>query len=795
MEYMMNRHFQFIATALLAICGSVYGQNKFTVNGRVISSITREPVEYATVYIKGEKSLYAIADSLGKFSIADVPAGIYRIEASSVGYLSAVSPEYIISAATPFIELAMEEDISTLDGVTVRSTVLERVKDSPIGKQIIGTADIEKIPGANKDISRVIRSYPGVGYSPVGYRNDLIVRGGSPAENSFYLDGIEIPNINHFSTQGASGGPVGIINADLIEQVQFYTGALPAEKGGVLSSVMDISLKDGDLYKNIYKGKVGASEVGFSGSGHIGEKTTFIYSVRQSYLQFLFKMLGLPFLPNYIDGQFKIKHRISSKDEIFVMGLAGIDKMKLNTDEKGEEVEYMLGHLPVIRQNTFTVGGAYTHYGNRNRLNVSLSYSRLDNKMTKYIDNNSSSEENLMYRIISKEKKLNLRSENRFYLGRFKVLGGIQATYNRYEMDSYERGYGYLPENEYTTDLPLYIYVIFGCGTFESYDKKLDVQIGFRSEGSDYSAKMSRMWEYISPRVQASYALHPQLRLSGNIGIYHQLPALTSLGYKIGNEFVNKTLEYMRVLQASAGIRWNISEDLVLSAEGFFKRYTDMPLSVKDGIPLACKGNDYGIVGNEILIPTAQGNAYGVELSARWIVAGKLNMLGSATIFRSLYRGNENEAYLPSAWDNRFILNCSGTYNLPRQWSVGAKLSCIGGAPYTPYNTELSSLKMAWDVMGKGYYDYNRYNSQRVEPFAQLDIRIDKSWYFKEWMLGTYIDLQNITGSKYKQQDALASTGIVENPSAPDVDQRYVMKWIRQEAGSIIPSFGITVEF
>ena len=779
----------------IAICGNLWGQNKFAVNGKVISSITREPVGYATVYIKGNKNLYAIADSSGKFSILNIPAGIYRIEAVSLGYINEISPEYVISASTPFIELEMEEDIGALDGVTVRSTVIERVKDSHIGKQIIGTADIEKIPGANKDISRVIRSYPGVGYSPVGYRNDLIVRGGSPAENAFYIDGIEIPNINHFSTQGASGGPVGIINADLIEQVQFYTGALPVDHGGVLSSVMDISLKDGNLYKNVYRGKIGASEIGISGNGHIGEKTTFIYSLRQSYLQLLFKMLGLPFLPNYIDGQFKVKHRITNKDEIFVMGLVGIDKMKLNTDEKGEEVEYMLGYLPVIRQNTYTTGCSYTHYGNRSRLNVSLGYSSLDNKMTKYIGNNSTSEDNLLYRIISEENKLTLRGENRFYLGRFNLLCGIQGTYNKYKMFSYEKGYVDIVENEYTTNLPLYTYAIFASADYESFNKRFDIRIGFRSEGADYSAGMSGMWKNISPRIQASYAIHPHLTLSGNIGIYRQLPALTSLGYKISDEFVNRDLKYMKVMEASAGLKWNISENLVISAEGFYKKYTDMPLSVKDGIPLACKGNDYGIVGNELLVPTAQGHAYGAELSARWIIAGKLNMTGSATIFKSQYRGNSDEKFLPSAWDNRFIINCGGTYNMPKEWSIGAKISCIGGAPYTPYNEELSSLKKAWDAQGRGYYDYNLYNSKRLDPFAQLDIRIDKSWYFNEWMIGIYLDIQNITGSKLKQQEALASTGILEDPMATEDEQRYIMKWINQEVGSIIPSFGITVEF
>ena len=134
-------------------------------------------------------------------------------------------------------------------------------------------------------------------FSPVGYRNDLIVRGGGPSENRFFMDGIEIPNINHFATQGASGGPVSIVNADLIREINFYTGAFPADRAGGMSSVLDFKLRDGDPERQSFKATLGASEVGLSGSGHIGGRTTYIFSARQSYLQMLFKLLGLPFLP------------------------------------------------------------------------------------------------------------------------------------------------------------------------------------------------------------------------------------------------------------------------------------------------------------------------------------------------------------------------------------------------------------------------------------------------------------------------------------------------------------------
>lgn len=175
--------------------------------------------------------------------------------------------------------------------------------------------------------------------------------------------------------------------------------------------------------------------------------------------------------------------------------------------------------------------------------------------------------------------------------------------------------------------------------------------------------------------------------------MYHQLPPYTALGYTDdAGVYVNKSLKYMRVANVNLGTEWNVSRQMVVSVEGFYKHYSNMPLSVVDGIPLACKGNDYGVVGNELLTLDADGRAYGVEAMMRWQISGKLTSVASLTFFRSEYRNGRGSDYVASAWDNRFIANVSGTYELPRNWSIGAKLSAIGGSPYTPYDKNKSSL-------------------------------------------------------------------------------------------------------
>lgn len=767
------------------------------VKGTVIDKSSRQPLEFINVMIVGLNK-GGVTNAEGKFSIGQVPPGIYRLQASAIGYKTVTTPEYILSTRDLHIQIEMEENQTELEGVTVTASPFRRDIESPVSLRIIGLQEIEKSPGANRDISRIVQSYPGVAFSPIGYRNDLIVRGGSPSENRFYLDGVEIPNINHFSTQGASGGPVGILNADLIREVNFYTGAFPTDKGNALSSVLDFKLRDGDMERNSLKATLGASEVSLASNGHLGKKTSYLVSVRQSYLQFLFDMLGLPFLPTFTDAQFKLKTRFDARNELTVLGLGGIDKMKLNTKADDEDNEYILSYLPKIQQETFTLGAVYRHYAGAHVQSVVASHSYLNNRNTKYQQNDESDPDHLMLRLRSTEQNTQLRLENSSSFRNWKVTVGTSLDYSQYSNTTFQKVYTDRAQTfDYHTYLGIMRWGLFGTVNYTSIDERFTASLGLRADANNYSAAMKDLSDQLSPRLSLSYQLTEHWSLSGNAGLYYQLPPYTALGFKNNNGlYANKyALRYMQVSQGSVGLNWRKGDTFEVSVEGFYKDYDKIPLSVADGIPLTCKGNDYGVIGNELLTSTAQGRSYGAELLLKWLIAKKLNLASSFTLFKSEYRTDKESEYIASAWDNRFIFNLRGTYNLPRHWSVGMKVSCIGGAPYTPYNADKSSLVTAWNAQGKPYYDYTRYNEERLPAFTQVDIRIDKTFYLKRCMLGFYIDLQNIAGSKLKQADVLMSTGVIKNPDAPIAEQRYVMKSLKQESGTLLPTLGITFEY
>lgn len=555
--YMITSKHILLTLSLLLCNVCIYAAAvNYSVRGKVIDKQSRQPVAYANVVVAGIPGKGASTDSLGIFRIEQIPPGIYRFEATLIGYKSAVTSEYLVSASTPFIEIEIEEDENMLSTIVVTPSPFRKTVESPVSMRIIGLQEIERSPGGNRDISRIVRAYPGVSFSPIGYRNDLIVRGGSPSENRFYMDGIEIPNINHFATQGASGGPVSIVNADLIREISFYTGAFPANRSGAMSSVLDFRLRDGNPDKQTFKATLGASEVSFSGNGHLSDKTTYLFSMRQSYLQLLFKALGLPFLPNFIDGQFKLKTKLSAHDELILLGLVGIDKMKLNTDEKGEDAEYILSYLPTIHQETFTVGASYRHYAGKHVQSVTFSHNYLNNRNIKYLNNDESSEDNLTLRLRSVEQKTTLRFENQTRLGQWTLKEGAEMNYSNYTNQTNQRIFGITSTlSDYRTDLNIFSWGGFFSTDYTTANKRFSASAGIRTDGNNYNKEMKELWKQLSPRLSLSYELTQQWTLSGNAGLYYQLPPYTALGFKDNDGlYTNKNLKYMQVMETSLGL-------------------------------------------------------------------------------------------------------------------------------------------------------------------------------------------------------------------------------------------------
>jgi len=773
-----------------------------SIKGRVFNIKNNEPLPFTNIIVSGT-TIGSISDFDGNFLFKGLNPGYVKLEATSVGFERIMTEEILVTnAKTASIDIAMKEVAVQISGVEVTASVFKRVEESPVSLKSLGISQIEKSPGSNRDISKVIQTLPGVA-SSVSFRNDIIVRGGGPSENRFLLDGIEIPNLNHFATQGASGGPVGIINTDFLREVDFYSGAFPASRGNSLSSVIDMKLIDGNPDRMVYRATLGASEMALSANGPVSEKTNVLVSVRQSYLQFLFSAIGLPFLPTFTDYTVKVKTKFNVKNELTIISIGALDNFKLNTGLKNptEEQQYILDYLPVNNQWNYAIGANYRHYRDNSYGTWVISRNMLFNEAYKYFNNDENAPENKILDYSSYEIENKIRYEEVLRTEGYKISYGAGAEFAKYENNTFQKvfipaGDDTITEINYASELKLFKWNVFAQVSKSIFEERLLLSLGIRSDANDYSTKMSNLFKQISPRFSASYSLTPELALNFNTGRYFQLPAYTTLGYRLPDgELLNKTngLRYIQADHLVAGIDFRRNDQSKITLEGFYKFYNYYPFSLRDSVSLASKGADFGVAGDEGVTPISKGKAWGVELYYREKITRNIDATVSYTWVRSSFEDKHGN-FIPSAWDNRNILNVSALASLKKNWNVGIKWRFVGGSPYTPYDFERSSLIEAWDAKGRGYLNYDEFNTQRLTVFHQLDLRVDKEYYFKKWSLNLYLDIQNLYNFKAQQPEELIQVRDENGQAVIKDPLNYELKYLTSESGTVLPTIGIIVE-
>lgn len=781
---------------MLLLFGSViqsYAQSG-VIRGRIYNEISNEPLTYGAVLLQGT-SFGTYTDSTGTFEIKNIPPALYNVEARFSGFQNKVIYEIQVTNSKPVVlEIPMIESQTSTDSVMIVASPFKEVEEAPLSLRTIGTSEIKRNPGGNRDISKVIQSLPGVA-STVSFRNDILIRGGGPNENRFYIDGIETPNINHFATQGASGGPVGLINVDFIGEVDFYSGAFPANRGNALSSVFEFTQRPAREDRLGFTATLGASDLALTVEGPTGENSSFLFSVRRSYLQFLFKVLALPFLPNYNDYQYKHKFRLGQRHELSIVSLGALDEFQLNLGADSTDFQkYILGNIPVQTQWNYTIGASYKYFGDKGFWNVIASRNMINFAANKFAGNNENNTRILDYTSQEIENKLRLE-----YTGRqkgFKWNYGVNYEFAKYNVDTYNlTRFGVI---DFDSQLNLSKY-----GAFAQLSKKLAgdriiLSGGVRMDGNTFSEEMQNPLEQLSPRLSASFLITPELATNFNTGIFYQLPPYTVLGYRDTQtgELANTDITYIRNRQLVGGLAYTTKTNSKISIEGYYKEYNNYPFLTRDSISLANLGGDFGAVGNEAAISTSIGRTYGMEvLLQQRLFKGFYGIL-AYTLGWSEFQ-DKNGVYRPSAWDSRHIVALTMGKKFKGDWEVGAKWRLTTGLPYTPANASVSSLRSVWDVRGIEVPDYDLLNTERTDAYHQLDIRVDKKWFFDKWSLNLFFDLQNayfysIPGPPIldvvKDQN---DTPIVD----PEDPNRYQIRFLENDLGIFQPTLGIVITY
>lgn len=805
-----------ILIIFLFICNPVFAQQSGLISGTVQDVHTGKAIAGATITVN-DQLIHTLSDTSGRFRIV-VPVGTYKISASNIGYITQVKYNVVVGSGSPqVINFDLMAQLNNLKEVSISfskgKSAIATDMVTPLSVQQLTSEEIKSNPGGNFDVSKVVQTLPGVGMSNgVGERNDIIIRGGAPNENVYYLDGIEIPVLNHFQTQGSSGGAQGILNVSFIESLKLSSSAFDSRYDNPLASTFVIKQREGNAERLSGNARVSFTETALTLEGPMSKNTTFLASARKSYLSFLFKLIDLPIRPDFDDFQYKISHKFNAKTKLTAIGLGAIDRFSFAPTRKSTlENTYVLRSTPYINQWNYTFGFNLNHQIENGYLNFTLSRNVFDNSLDKFEDEQKE-ESKRSLKVQSQESENKFRFDINKFLNGWKLSAGAMVQAVAYQADLFNKvsaattdGQGNVINSEkvisFNNEMSFWKYGAFFQASKNLFNEKLLLSGGIRSDLNSFTQTGNNPLKTLSPRLSLAYHLHPKWDINASVGTYFKIPPYTMLGYldKAGKA-VNKNMDYIQSTHYVLGTQFLPRNDLRFTFETFYKQYRNYPVSVANGTSLANQGAEYASVGSEEVLSVGKGNTYGVELFVQQKLIRNFFYVASYSYVVSKFSGLDQQL-ISSSWDNRHLLSLTLGYKLKHNWDLGLKYRYAGGSPYTPFDLPLSQQNYL--ALGTGTLDYNRLNTERLSAFSQLDLRVDKRLNFRKTALNVYIDMQNILKGendsfpKYTFKRTADNTGFLTTDGKPlqANGSNGVPFILNTKSGNVIPSFGIIFDF
>lgn len=814
----MFRQSPFVLLLLLSITlvvSDLNAQNTGTLIGKVEDKNTREPLIGATLILDGT-GLGAQTDAEGKFQIKGITPKSYNLKVQYVGYVTKVLYNIVVTTGNiQTFDIELEPESKSLNEVVVTKRTFGKKTETPLSIQSLSAEEIKSNPGGNFDISRVIQALPGVGGNTGGasFRNDIIIRGGGPNENVFYIDGIEIPVINHFSTQGSSGGPQGILNVSFIQDVTLASSSFGARVDNALSSVFTFKQKEGNS-KNLQGNlRLSASEFALTLDGPLTKNTTFLASARRSYLQFLFIALDIPIRPNYWDFQYKTTSKLNDKWTLTTLGVGAIDVFSFAVPkESTPEKEYAIRSSPNVNQWNYTLGLVAQKRVVKGYVNYSLSRNMFDNALDRWEDGHEHDENYRALKIRSQEMENKFRVDVNKYTGNWKYSYGGMVQYVKYNNQTYSKlNNGFYDSNgvmlappleiEFASAIEFFKGGVFGDISRKFLDQRLSLTLGIRTDVNTFTNEGLNPLRTLSPRISGSYSLNSKWSLNATMGRYYKIPVYTVLGYRNNaGTLVNKDNNYISCDHYVAGIEYLPGPVTRITVEAFYKNYGNYPVSFLNGISLANMGADFNVLGNEKTLSMGKGRSYGFEIFFQQKLSKNIFATVSYTWFVSEFSGIAG-VLKPSAWDNRNLISAILGYKFKKGWELGMKFRYAGGSPYSPYDMEASQTNYL--TTGSGVYDYAQLNSLRLNAFKQFDIRLDKKINFRRTTLDLYVDVQNALITSQQSFPSYTFERTSDNSGWKTTDGQAVNQngsnaipyILNNSSTTVIPTFGFILEF
>ncbi len=772
-----------ILFAVLLSVQSLIAQNAGLIRGEVHDAKTKEKLWGVNITILGTTRGTTTGQS-GKYVIDNLKPGNYRLQFTYIGYEPVIKTDVIVTASRPVImDIEMSPDLIEGEEIVITGTYFESVNKTQPSVLALSREEVRRFPGGFEDVVRTVSTLPGVAVNTSGGRNDLIVRGGGPSENLYIINGMEVPNINHFATQGTAGGTLSFINLDFVDNVEFSTGGFTARYGDKLSSVTNLTLRRGRDDHFGGKALISATQFGANLEGPIGEKGDFIVSARRSYLDFIFKAAGFAFIPTYTDFNIIGQYSFNDKDQLYFLNLTAIDDVTKNNDKRKDRI-FNAG-LMDNRQYQSVAGLSYRHLIEKGYIqtaanwNISkFEFGQTDTLGVPYFESNA------------REWEWSVKTDvYRFLSKHFGLLTGasLKAVYNDNRTHFADtivdrngqyipiRSIGISPDNRYRKTF----YKYSGYTELDwlaSYHWNLNAGVRF-----DKYTFLNRGL-YFSPRFSIRYRVNDHWTFKGSTGIYHQSPS-----YIWVVNPANRNLQALRNWMSVAGTEYILRSDWKAGMEVYYKKYDKLPTGTIPGV------NDYVVITNTgtgfggrednfqsfglfDLISGGTGEAYGVE----FLIQKKYSETpyygqASLTVGKSAVKAGNGKTY-PNPYDQRVIFNLYGGYKINSKWEFSGKYRYFTGIPYTPvYRPSENTINPGKIQNIPGEFLIKRLSSSHV-----LDLRADRYFNYRTWRLIVFADVQNVLNFKTRNK-----------PTYNFADDKIET---RSRLG-ILPSIGVSAEF
>jgi outer membrane receptor for ferrienterochelin and colicin len=697
------------------------------IKGTVIDKESSDPLPGCLVRL-GNTNNEVITDSKGNFTLRNITPGNHTVHFILPGFETLLKTAIPVQPEQTSAVIA-EMDLSPIEATNVIVDVFGqyRTENNPQSMYNLSAREVQRAPGTAGGVSRMLGTLPGVTFL-TDETTDMLVRGGSPIENGFYVDGFEIPNINHLPRLGSCGGAYSIINPYLIHNVDFYSGVFTSDYGDRLSSITDISLREGN--RNQIEGNIDLSLLmaGMVLEGPITKgKGSWLFSVRRSHLNLLHDV-GLSeedLRLDSVDSQLKLTYDFSPNQKLSLTNIISDGSYRDYYDSTTEDNTY--------RQNV--VGLNWNAFWNQNFFSkTSLSYAFLNRMDREAFPYNFRA---YFWEATELIRHINLRNSNFLSINpSHKLEFGLQIKHEKDEIDHYSQdwlGYDgvYHPIRQYNLEFHTTKYSLFLSHIWK-FHPKWALTSGLRG---DYSSAHDVF--HLSPRLSLSFHVNDRFSVNGSYGEFFQTIPMRFTTYY--SQHIN--LQDSSVSQFTLGMEYNITPSARICLEFYRKEYEDLLLDPRYPQKLASELAVDTYYFPKTLINDINGCTKGLELLVHKKLDQHFYGILSAAIFSSRFKDLYGASH-KNEWDNGYILNLTAGYKPKSSWEFSLKWTFMGGRPHTPIDLDKT---IAYNYL---VYKNAQYNWKRYPSYNRLNLRIEKIFTFERFDLIFYLDIWNTFNRK-----------------------------------------------